>query len=37
MKNYETNNIIDNHTDEIWSFYLVDMVDCKTSNNKGYR
>ena len=37
MKNYPTNKIIYNHIDEIWSIDLADMVDCKTSNNKGYR
>ena len=36
-KNYETNKIIYNHTDEIWSIDLADMIDYKTSNNKGFR
>ena len=36
-KNFETNNIVYNHIDEIWSNDLADMVDYKTSNNKGYR
>ena len=36
-KNYETNKIIYNHTDEIWSIDLADMIDYKISNNKGYR
>ena len=36
-KNYETNKIIYNHIDEIGSIDLADMVDCKTSNKKGYR
>ena len=36
-KNYETNKIVYNHIDEIWSIDLADMIDYKTSNNKGYR
>ena len=32
-----TNKIIYNHIDEIWSIDLADMIDYKTSNNKGYR
>ena len=36
-KNYETNKIVYNHIDEIWSIDLVDMIDYKISNNKGYR
>ena len=36
-KNYETNKIVYNHIDETWSIDLTDMVDFKTSNNKGYR
>ena len=36
-KNYQTNKIIYNHIDEIWSIDLADMTDYKTSNNKGYR
>ena len=36
-KKYPTNKIINNHVDEIWSNDLVDMIDYKTSNNKGYR
>ena len=36
-KNYPTNKIIYNHIDEIWSIDLADMIDYKTSNNKGYR
>ena len=36
-KNYPTNKIIYNHTDEIWSIDLADMIDYKTSNNKNYR
>ena len=37
MKNYPTNKIIFNHIDEIWSIDLVDMIDFKISNNKGFR
>ena len=37
MRNYPTNKIIYNHTDEIWSIDLADMVDYKISNNKGFR
>ena len=36
-ENYETNKIVYNHTDEIWSIDLADMIDYKTSNNKGFR
>ena len=36
-KNYETNKVIHNHIDEIWSIDLADMVDYKISNNKGFR
>ncbi len=36
-KNYETNKTIYNHTDEIWSIDLADMIDYKISNKKGYR
>ena len=36
-KNYETNKIIYNHIDEIWSIHLAEMIDYKVSNNKGYR
>ena len=36
-KNYPTNKIIFNHTDEMWSIDLADMIDYKVSNNKGYR
>ena len=36
-KNYPTNKINYNHTDEIWSIDLADMIDYKTSNNKNYR
>ena len=34
-KNEETNNIIYNHIDEIWSIDLADMIDYKISNSKG--
>ena len=37
MKNYETNKVVYNLVDEIWSIDLFDMTDYKTSNNKGYR
>ena len=36
-RNYETNKIIYNHIDEIWSIDLTDFSDYKTSNNKGFR
>ena len=36
-KNYPTNKILYNHVDEIWSIDLLDMIDYKISNNKGYR
>ena len=36
-KNYPTNKIVYNHIDEIWSIDLADMIDYKTSNNKGFR
>ena len=36
-KNYPTNKIVYNHIDEIWSIDLADMIDYKTSNNKGNR
>ena len=35
-ENYETNKIIYNHIDEIWSIDLADFSDYKTSNNKGF-
>ena len=37
LRNYPTNKIVYNHIDEIWSVDLADMIDYKTSNNKGYR
>ena len=37
MRNYLTNKTFYNHVDEIWSIDLADMIDYKTSNNKGYR
>ena len=37
LRNYPTNKIVYNHIDEIWSIDLVDMIDYKISNNKGYR
>ena len=36
-KNYPTNKIVYNNIDEIWSIDLADMIDYKTSNNKGDR
>ena len=36
-KHYPTNKIVYNFIDEIWRFDLADMVDYKTSNNKGFR
>ena len=36
-KNYLTNKIVYNNIDEIWSIDLADMIDYKTSNNKGFR
>ena len=36
-KNYPTNKIVYNYIDEIWSIDLADMVDYKTSTNKGFR
>ena len=36
-KNFPSNKIIYNHIDEIWSIDLADMIDHKTSNNKGFR
>ena len=34
-KNYETNKIVYNHIDEIWSIDLADMIDYETSDKKG--
>ena len=36
-KNYETNKVIYNNFDEIWSTELADMIDYEISNNEGYR
>ena len=36
-KNYPSNKIKYNHIEEIWNIDLADMVDYKTSNNKGFR
>ena len=36
-KNYETNKIVYNNIDEIWSIDLADMIDYKISNNKQFR
>ena len=35
--NYPTKKTFYNHIEEIWSIDLVDMVDYKISNNKGFR
>ena len=35
-KNDKTNKIKYNHIDEIWNIDLADMIDYKTSNNKGF-
>ena len=37
LRNYPNKKIVYNHNDEIWSIDLADMIDYKTSNNKGYR
>ena len=37
MKNYPTKKLVYNIIDEIWSIDLVDKIDYKISNNKGYR
>ena len=37
LRNYPTNKIVYNHIYEIWSIDLADMIDYKTSNNKGFR
>ena len=36
-RNYPTNKVVYNYIDEIWSIDLADMIDYKTSNNKGFR
>ena len=36
-QNHETNKLIYNHIDEIWSIDLADVIDYKISNNKGFR
>ena len=36
-KNYPTNKIVYNHTDEFLSIDLADFLDYKISNNKGFR
>ena len=35
-KVYETNNLVYNHFDEMWSIDLADMIDCKITNNKVF-
>ena len=37
LRNYPTNKIIYNHIHDTWSIDLADMIDYKTSNNKGFR
>ena len=36
-KNFPTKKIVYNHIDEIWSIYLADFLNYKTSNNKAFR
>ena len=36
-KNYETNKVVYNHIDEIWSIDLTHMIHFKISNNKRCR
>ena len=36
-KNYETNKILYDHFDEIWSFDMADMIDYKSSSNRVFR
>ena len=36
-KNYKTNKKVYNHSDDIWIIDLADMIDYKTSINKGFR
>ena len=36
-KKYETNKIVYNHIDEVWSINLADMIDYKISNNERFR
>ena len=36
-KNYETNEMICNHIDEIWSLDLANMIDYKISNTEKHR
>ena len=37
MRNYSTNKIVYTYVAELWSIDLADMIDYKSSNNKGYR
>ena len=37
LRNYPTKKIVYSHIDEIWSSDLADMIDYKTSKNKGFR
>ena len=34
---YPTHKIVHNHIDEVWSIDLIDLIDYKFSNNKGFR
>ena len=36
-KIYETNEMVYNHIDEVWSIDLADMIDYKISKKKGFR
>ena len=36
-ENFPNNKLIYNYVDEIWSIDLADLIDYKTSNNKGFR
>ena len=37
QRNYPTKKITSNNIDEIWSIDLADMIEYKTSNNRGFR
>ena len=37
MKNYPTKKLVFNLIDETWSIDLLDFLDYKVSNNKGFR
>ena len=36
-RQFETNKIIYNHIDEVWSIDSADMIDYKVSNNERFR